>query len=245
LSVIILALIVTWILSFLGTVVRYYGFELRIFKDELNVKAGLFTPRQSTVPFNRIQWMRIKEELIRQTFGLRKLTIESVDYGEQNKNATTLFPIIQKEEIPSFLNEVLPEFNVSVENVSPPTRSLRRYILHLLWPLFVVIIPLFLWVPYGIFSPLLVVPAIILGYAQYKDAKVGVNDETLVVQSRMVGRRIAIVKRWRIQAVKNKQNPFQRRLNLASFYITIASGSKGRTFTVRELDEKTASSFFN
>src|SRR5699024_2800782 len=84
-----------------------------------------------------------------------------------------------------------------------------------------------------------------LGYAQYKDAKVGVNDETLVVQSRMVGRRIAIVKRWRIQAVKNKQNPFQRRLNLASFYITIASGSKGRTFTVRELDEKTASSFFN
>lgn len=245
LSFVILALVAAWLLSFFGTIVKYYGFELKVFTDELHVQTGLLTQKQSTVPFNRIQGLRIKEELLREPFGLRKLMIESAGYGEENSNATTLFPLIHKSEMAAFLEEVLPEFNVSVDDIQPPVRSLRRYIQRLVWLALLVIIPLWIWVPYGVFSLILIIPAVILGYAQYKASAIGVTGETMVVKSRILSRRMAIIKRPRIQAVENKQNPFQKRLALASFNLTIASGSRGRTFMVRELDEEMASSFLS
>ncbi len=237
LSIIILALMISWILSFAGTVIRYYGFTLTVRKDELHVQSGLFTQKQSTVPFDRIQGIRIKEELLREPFGLHALFIESAGYGEHQQNATTLHPLLHKSEISAFLNEVLPEYNVVVEGIKPPVRSLRRYILRPVWLAVFVIIPFLIWVPYGIYSLFLLIPAVIMGYAQYKTAMIGVSDDTMVTKSRKLSRRTAIVKRPRIQAAEKKQNPFQKRLGLYSFQVTIASGGSGRTFRVKELDE--------
>ncbi len=237
LSFIILVLVVSWLLSFFGTIIRYYDFTLTVYSDELHVETGLFEQKQSTVPFNRIQGIRIKEELLREPLGLAAITLESAGYGEQQKNATALFPLIPKRKISAFLGEVLPEYNVEPAGVKPPQKSLRRYILRLVWLSLLVIIPAWIWVPYGIFACFLIIPAAALGYAQYKDAMIGTTGKTMVIRSRKLSRRTAIVKKPRIQAAACKQNPFQRRLGLYSFNITIASGNQGRSFKIRELDE--------
>ncbi len=235
---IILALVASWLLAFAGTFIKYYGFTLTVFKDELHVETGLFTQKQSTVPFNRIQGIRIKEELMREPFGLKAITLESAGYGERQNNATTLFPLIREDEIAGFLNEVIPEYNVSAETVKPAERSLRRYILRPVWLALLIIIPAWIWIPYGVWTVFLLIPAAVLGFAQYKTAAIGVIGDAMVVHRRRLSHTTAVVKKHRVMMAENKRNPFQRRLNLQSFSITIASGSRGRTFSIRDLDEK-------
>ncbi len=243
--VVIFALVLSWILSFAGTIIKNYGFTLQIDEEELHIESGLFEQKQSTVPFNRIQGIRIKEELLRQPFGYTSIMLESAGYGDQQNNAATLFPLLRSSNIASFLSEVVPDYNVKVDGVSPPKKALRRYMLRMAWLSMVIILPVWWWVPYGVYGWSLLIPALYLGFMQYKDALIGTSGKTMVIRSRSLSKTTAIVKKRRIQAANSSQNLFQRRLGLFSYAVTVASGIRGRTFTIRELDEPRDSHFLD
>lgn len=245
---IIAILVISWVFSFLSALVAYYDFKVEVRENELVISRGLFERTQLTVPFNRIQAVQIKEELMRQPFGYASLVIESAGYGESEGNSTTLFPLIKRKEMYDFLDEVLPEYNIAIEGESdhtPPRRALRRYLLRTIWwSLPVILIFWALFPSYGLYGLLLLVPALMLGYQQYRDAGIRTEDHTIVLRARLLSKRTAIVKKYRMQATRLKQNPFQSRLQLRDFTIHVASGNQGRSFTVRDLDERDARSFW-
>lgn len=234
---IISVLVISWLFSFLATIITYYDFSVEVKKDELLISRGLFERTQLTVPFNRIQAMQIKEGVMRQPLGYASLVIESAGYGEDQNNSTTLFPILAKEQIYEFIEQVIPEYNAQpvVENVPP--RALRRYLLRMFWISLAMILVLWLLLPEGVYSLFILIPALLLGYLQYRDAGIGEEGETILLQYRRLSKTTAIVKRNRIQAVETKQNPFQQRLNLSSYSVVVASGNQGRSFSVREVAE--------
>jgi putative membrane protein len=98
--------------------------------------------------------------------------------------------------------------------------------------------------PIGFYSLLIFVPMLFLGYMQYRDAGIGEDRQTLVLRSRLLSKTTAIIKRYRIQAAETKQNPFQQRLNLANYSVTVASGNQGRSFLIRELAESKARDYW-
>jgi putative membrane protein len=244
-STLLFILFVSWTLSFLGTLIKYYDFTLEVKKDELVIRRGLFEQKQITVPYNRIQAIRIREELLRQPFGYASVMLESAGYGgEEQLNSATLFPLLKKENVSSFIKEVVPEYYTSVSTVKPPAVALRRYLLRMVWGSLFVIVPAWVFLPYGIYSLFLLVPALLLGFAQYRDAKIGVaSDHTLMIQSRTLSRTTAIIKKYRIQSAETDQNPFQRRLGLVSYEVTVTSGSSGQTFSIRDLERGAGNRF--
>ncbi len=244
-STLLFILIVSWTLSFLGTLIKYYGFTLEVNKDELVIRRGLFEQKQLTVPYNRIQAIRIREELLRQPFGYTSVILESAGYGgEEQLNSATLFPLLKKENVSSFIKEVVPEYHTSVSTEKPPAIALRRYLLRMVWVALLIIIPAWVYIPYGIYTLVLLAPALLLGFAQYRDAKIGVStDHTLMIQSRALSRTTAIMKKYRIQSAETHQNPFQRRLGLVSYAVTVTSGSGGQTFSLRDLDRDAGNKF--
>lgn len=245
---IIAILVISWIFSFLSALIAYYDFKVEVRENELVISRGLFERTQLTVPFNRIQAVQIKEELMRQPFGYASLVIESAGYGKSQGNSTTLFPLIKRKEMYDFLEEVLPEYNVAIEgdkDKKPPRRSLRRYLLRMIWWSLPVILILWSIFPsYGIYGLFLLVPALLLGYQQYRDAGIRSEDHTVVLSARLLSKTTAIVKKYRMQATVLKQNPFQSRLQLRDFTVHVASGNQGRSFTVRDFDEQDAGNFW-
>lgn len=238
-SVIILLLVFSWVLSFLGSFIKYYGFTLTVQKEELLIKKGLFEQKELTVPFNRIQAIRIKEGWMRQPFGYASLRLESASYDvKQQTNSTMLFPFIAMEEVALFLKEVVPEYDVDIQGLALSPRALRRYLFKMVWVGLGVIIPVWLWVPYGSLAWFLMIPALFLGYLQYRDARIGISEGTMLLRSRWLSRTTALIKKYRVQSVEIQQNPFQKRLTLLSYAVTVASGNKGQTFTLKELDEE-------
>lgn len=237
---IISVLVISWLFSFLATIVTYYNFTVEVKKDELLISQGLFERKQLTIPYNRIQAIQIKEGVLRQPLGYASLVIESAGYGEDQNNSTTLFPILAKERIYEFIQQVIPEYNVQTEIEEVPKRALRRYLLRMVWISLVIILVLWTFVPNGVYSLLILIPALILGYLQYRDAGIGEEDQTLLLRFRQLSKTTAIVKRYRIQAAETKQNPFQQRLKLSNYAVTVASGTQGRSFSIREIAEDKA-----
>lgn len=250
LSLIIISVVgilaVSWLFSFVSTIIAYYDFEVEVRESELLITKGLFERTQLTIPFNRIQAVQVKEELMRQPFGYVSLVIESAGYGDSQGNSATLFPLIKKGKMYSFLEEVLPEYNYKIngDHTRVPQRALRRYLFRILWWTLPVVLLLWATIPYGGYAWFLLIPAMALGYQQYRDAGIRSENETLILSSRLLSKKTAIVKKYRTQATLLKQNPFQRRLNLQDFTLHVASGNQGRAFTVRDLSEETVQDYW-
>lgn len=244
-TMLLFVIIISWLFSIFGTLIKYYDFTLTVKEDELLIKRGLFEQKHLTVPFDRIQAIQIKEDLLRQPFGYASIVLESAGYADQQQslNSTTLYPFLKKAEIQRFIQQVIPEYDVSVEPVNPPFVALRRYLLRMVWVSLIVIVPAWIFVPYGMYSLFLLIPALILGYAQYRDAEIGISEDIMIVQWRLLSRKAAIVRKHRIQSTETKVNPFQRRLGLMNYSVTVASGSGGRTFAIRELEKGTGNQF--
>ncbi len=235
-------LIVAWLISFGYTIIINYNFSITVRKDELLISRGLIKNIQLTIPRDRIQAISIKEGILRQPFGYASLLLEDAGYA-----TTTLFPLIAKEKIPAFLSEVLPEYHIENKTIQTPVplSGLRRYLLRKVWKLLPVIILCWIFIPYGIYAWLLLIPGFLLGWLQYKDAGIRVDDNTIILRSRILSKQTGIIKKYRMQAVKVHQNPFQARLHLGDFSLYVISGNNKRRFRVRELPRQFSFKYWN
>ncbi|MFN2373034.1 MAG: PH domain-containing protein [Cyclonatronaceae bacterium] len=239
--------IAAWLLSFFGTLIRFYNFRLIKQHQGLVVKSGLFEQKTVSIPFHRIQAVRVVEGILRQPFGYATIYLESAGYGDEAGNRSTIIaPLMKKRDVQDFIAQMLPEFDVSTGAITPPKRSRFRFIFRGVRPIL-----LFLVIPALIFLdlawyPLLLLPfGVWLGIRRYRDSAAGIFDQTVVIRSRSLALTTAILRKHRIQAADLIANPFQRRLDLASFTATVASGDGGQPFTVQDLDRETAGEFYH
>lgn len=239
-------IVVSWLFSFVSTIIKYYDFVVEVRENELLITRGLFERTQLTIPFNRIQAVQIQEELLRQPLGYASLVIESAGYGEEQANSTTLFPLIAKHRIFEFIDDVIPEYHADItQTTTAGQHGLRRYLLRMVWISLPVILTIWGTVSYGVYAWFLLVPALLLGYQQYRDARISTGDDTLILTSRLLSKTTAIIKKYRTQACEIRENPFQTRLQLSNFTVHVASGNQGRSFTVRELEKQEATVYFD
>jgi putative membrane protein len=230
-------IIVSWLLSFLGVIFSYYDFRLHRTKDELIITRGFIERKHVTVPFDRIQAVRFVEGVIRQPFGYGMVYVESAGFDErQQGRSIVLAPFIEKNSLPDFFHEFLPDYSEPEFDTFPPKRSRLRYIRRPNY-FFLPLIPL-LWylISYGWMSLLLIPVLSMLGWLRFKDAGLGIDGDTLRMRFRTISRTTAILKRNRIQNGLLIENPFQRRKDIKSLEVTVASGSGGMNFKIVDLD---------
>lgn len=233
-------IVFAWLLSFFGTLFNYGNFKLEIKKKEIVISRGIFEKKRSTVPFNRIQAIHISEGIIRQPLGYASLHLESAaGYGDDKGTGSILFfPLIKRERILSLLDEVLPDYQKELDALKLPSRSLRRYIFRSTF--FTTVITAIAWgwldLNYAIWIlPLL---AIFWGWLKYNDTALGWGEDILVLRSRNLSKSTAYIKKKRVQDVSISQSPFQRYRDLCSVQVYVASGDRGKSFSVRDVELK-------
>jgi putative membrane protein len=101
LLIVALVLLVAFLLSVGATVSAHWRFTLSGSDDALVVRRGLFTRHRDTLPFHRIQAIRIEENLFRRVLGLgaiRALTAGRAGSGEEGGN-NVLLPLGRRKEV--------------------------------------------------------------------------------------------------------------------------------------------------
>ncbi len=92
----ILVLLFSLVLSFVLTVLGYWGFTLRRRGDVLAVERGLLTQHRETVPLRRIQAVRVVENPFRRLMGLAAVTVVvggRVDARNRRSGTNVLLPV--------------------------------------------------------------------------------------------------------------------------------------------------------
>lgn len=231
-----------WLLAIGGTVLAYKGFTLSREGNFLYIRRGLLERREATIPLARIQAVRMVEGLLRQPFGLASLRVESAGYGEDAGVSTTLFPLLPRKEVQALLLDAAPEFAVAPPLNALPRRALRRYVfrstvqfLFLISAAALVSSLVFDLAAWVFAALLLLLPAALYGWLRYRDAGWALEDDRLIVRSRLLGRATAIAPRRRLQSRATVRSPLQRRVRLATFQAQVASGGGGAELRVTDL----------
>ncbi len=239
------AIVGTWLLAILGTIVTYFNFTLVRKEKELVVRYGLLKTKQVSIPFNRVQAVRFSEGILRQPFGYGALYVESAGQGDEKQQSSCIIaPYIHVDEVNRVLSELLPELELDHhELTTPPSRAQWRYVLRLIRPVAVIVALAWWLIPYGWISVLLLPVSVLLGMAQYRTAGYMLSGDKLLLRTRSIGRTSVAIKRNRVQATEFKWNPLLHRRDLWSYSVTLASVSKNLVYGISYLGVEQQSEF--
>lgn len=238
----IIALIVifaaaAWLLSFISTLLSYGDFKLEIKPDEMVISRGIFEKKRLTIPYNRIQAVHISEGIIRQPLGYASVHIESAGYGDdKGTGSIVLFPLMKRDELLLFLDDILPDYQKLHRGFRPPPRSARRYMVRSSVAITGVTAALY-WL-LSLNNWVWVIPALSVfwGWLSYRDAAAALSEDVLVIRSRRLAKNTAYIKRKRIQDATISQSWIQRFRDLCTVTVHVASGDQGKSFSVTDLE---------
>lgn len=241
-TIVAILILISWVLSFIAVLIQYMDFKVERMDNDIVITRGLFERKHITLPYDRIQAVKVVEGFLRMPFNRAMIYIESAGFQQQKSKSVVVVPLIRKSEIPDFLNTFLAGYHLEEVSLKPPSRAFFRYLRRPVYLPLLITIPLFFFVSNSFaWFIIAIVPLIFLAYRSYHESGVFVGNSLMVVVKRFFNRSTIMVKKPRIQVAEIKKNPFQIRKNLASFDITVASGHTGVTFDVKDLDEDDAS----
>ena len=235
---VVLVIVLSWGLSFLGVIFSYSDFRVQKSEKELLITSGLIEKKHITIPFNRIQAVRFVEGVLRQPFGSGMLYVESAGFEQNQKDRSiVLVPYISKHEIQGFFERFIPEFETVSFEVKPPQRAFFRYLRRPNY-LLLILLPLawFFW-DLGWVLIFSIIPLLYFGWLKFRDAGITVKENLISLRFRNLARTTAFLLKKRVQVVDERVNPFQARKKLSNFMVTAASGSAGIQFEIDDLDD--------
>ncbi|ARI78199.1 PH domain-containing protein [Halobacillus mangrovi] len=237
----LMVLLIAYAISILLTIFRYANFTVYLNEDDLIITRGWLEKKQMTIPLNRIQGLRVDENLIRQPLGFASVTIISAGGGLPNESDQQLrvLPFIKKKKIARVLQEILTEYRFDVDWKKPPKRAKIRYMIRHSWFAWLAVVPLSIFLfPYGVFGILGALAFTGLGLLAYNDAGWDIEDQQLTLRSRSITRQTYVMKKYRIQAASLSQSIFQKRVDLESVHVTLKSGVGGAQAQCLYLEDK-------
>ncbi len=238
-SVILIFIVFAWLISFFSTLFKYGNFVLEVKPKEIVISRGIFEKKRVTIPYNRIQAIHVTEGVIRQPLGYASIHLESAGYGdEKGTGSIVLFPLIQKKNILSLLDNILPDYQKEIEGVTPPPRSIRRYIFRSSMMITLLTAVAYWWLSLNLWIWILPALSVLWGWLKYKDAAIARGDDIYALRSRGISKSTAYVKKNRIQDLTVIQSPFQKMRNLCTVIIYVASGDRGKSFSVHDIELK-------
>lgn len=234
-------LIGLWLVGIFSTLLRYGNFTITRYKEELYISRGLLEKKQMTIPLKRIQAIGVKQNLIREIFGLVTVFIEIAggEVNKQEETETLVYPLLLKREVNQFLREFTPEYDPIPKTFHPlPKRALPYYFIRSLWiPFISIIIVAFFWSEW-IWIPIIIsIVCFIFGWLRYRTNGYNLTEKHLTLQLRQLSKQTVILKRKRIQAFENKQHFLHQKQYLATLQVSVLSNFSGKVFALKEIEE--------
>ena len=199
---IFLVLFISWIISIGMTMIKYGNFTVVKREDEIVISRGIIEKRQMTIPLERIQAIRVTQNLLRQPLGFATVYVESAgsSSGQESDHSTILFPLLKNKDVSKWLHEFVPDYELQEVGHPLPKIALVRYLVRHVVPTIVVSGLLAYFIPpYGYFALLLIPIAALLAYFRYRDGGWKVDGDLLQLSFRIINKNKVILKKKRIQ----------------------------------------------
>jgi putative membrane protein len=224
-------LLVGLVVAAVGTVVSHHGLTVVEVDDDVVVRRGLLEQRTVAIPRDRVQYVELAAHVVRRRLHLASFDIRTADLGGGGAEgeSSTSIPIGSRTDLESLIPELIRNVEFPDTRRHPPAavrRSIVRRSLRLV-PIAALIGLLLAGVaaaPVG--AGVGVIVAVPVGWLEGRRLKSGWTKTAIVTERGVISWRRTVVPVRRVQSVGVSQNPFQRRLGLATVRLDVA-GSVG------------------
>ncbi len=227
-----LIVILSWITGIIVNFNRFHGFRLSLEDGKLQMRHGLLTVADRTVPRKRVQALAIRTNPLMKSFGWYRLEIQTMGTEGDAGGRTVVVPLARWTEIMSILPHIADvEHEVDIERVSRIT--IRRTAIRLSLSLAVIVG--ILWLIWSDSWWLLALLPFAIYYAicHYRIHGFGVSSDSLVVRRGVFLETYWILPAAKFQVFYETSSIFQRRLGLRSLLVDMAgSNASGSAFIV-------------
>lgn len=110
----IFIVILAWIISILGTLLKHFTFHFMLNDHGINIMQGLLHKQETTTPYKHIETIDINQPLIYRLFGMCRLHIltgEEDTNNPHNHKSEIEFPIIEKSLAEEIKNKMFTHIN--------------------------------------------------------------------------------------------------------------------------------------
>ncbi|CCQ96862.1 putative YdbT [[Clostridium] ultunense Esp] len=250
----VLLLLLSWLFSIGGAILRYAGFRIRKEGERIIIERGLFHKLTTTLSAHRIQAIHFVEGPLRRPFAYGALYVDVSGYNMEGMSHTVLSPLLRREEVDTFLQTILPQYAGKLhQRLHPLPKSgwmeaaLQRWVPTSLAALLLSFYLSLYWPPYVSLLPLVVIPWLILSTFLYlRDGGWAISGSAyLVIRFRKIFSRYTyILPRGRLQSVSMESSLLGRLLHLATVKAEVLSGNTGATVTLKYAKEEEATTLF-
>ncbi len=224
----VLFLGVSFIVSVVSTILKYYGLTMYRIGDGFIIESGLLNRKQHAAKDSKIQILSWSQNLLERIAGIYTVIMQqasSVSAGNiKNARAAGL----SYNDVSSVSRYIFEE-NYS-ELASIDWKSINSYYAYKLivrWT-WILVIPILVSFLDNNYKPLLfVVPIYIIiiwsCILRYRKKQYGLSDHLIAVRGGAFGHELSLMELHKVQNIKITQTPFQRRRKLSSISIHTAS----------------------
>lgn len=228
---------ISWSLYTIVTIIKYYSFTVRRYGNNIKLSYGLFHKKEITIQVKQIQSLIIVEGFIKKPSGYFSLKVETIGYRKNKGKSTMICPIAKRKVLNKFLEDILPEMNITYELRNSPQKSLNGFLLFRLLKEGIIIALIAMFVPYGYYGFLLIPILFVWHNIRYKDNGLYFGNDFVVMRFRKLDRKTVIINKDCIQSFEKVQNIFQKRKAIAKYKVTIAGNSFGKSYEVGYISE--------
>ena len=228
------ALLLSWLLSTVLYIVKYYGFTAEQRDGDILITNGLFEKKMNIFKPERVQAIIVKEGLLRQALGYAEIEVRVL--SADKKEALMLHPYVPVRQIPELLSRIIPGFDIGSVQHCAPRRAWWYYFRFRLLFLALAFLGLYWFQGPLAYWLLLLLPVLLLtGYLSFHDEGVGLQDRQLIVRNRIIARKTCYVLRPQIVALKLGHTYFQERKQLLSLTAHLLNGD---SYSLTSLEER-------
>ncbi|HUR30849.1 MAG TPA: PH domain-containing protein [Saprospiraceae bacterium] len=218
---------ISFSLTLIRTVLKYYGLKFWREGQSFKVVSGLFTRNEKTIQKSKIQLIRWITSPLKQIFGIYQMNIYQAANVEQNSDKSLVIPGCYRQQVDHTLDAIVPTFRQSIFTAHKMDVSIVYRMVLLFGFLPAVFFGFLAWINEGFTQWLLILifpVAIWMGYQYQRKRRFKIHPDYIISEGGIFGRSYKLVEIYKIQSVHIESSPLQRMRGLTSLRIYTAGG---------------------
>jgi putative membrane protein len=224
-----------------SSILTDFGFTLVRVGSDLHLRRGLLDQREATLSLQRIQVLRVHENLVRRALGICAVEMQSAGSGTAAEGAVSrvTIPLVRTAKLDELLGLVLPAAVDRPELIAaPPAARRRAWVRGVLVPATVLLAFVAFWVitesAWAAVAVLVIAPLVVGAELAYRNLGHVATSTIVVARGGGYVRTTSYVPVAKTQSTRLRSSWFQRRVGLATLSIDVAG--RGRVPTVADGD---------
>lgn len=218
--------------GFLSKMDGLYDFTVKRYPDHIHINYGLFKARDFTIPIENISSVGYQKSFIGSILGYRYLTLDAIDYGNEENESRLLSLYMKDESVGDFMDRIIPEFSLDQlggDFIRKPTFLIKYYLP--LFSLIFVLVAVLVGLPLGKYwTGLLGLPlAILASLYMIFGGRMLLTETDLIIKKGILSTKTILIPISQIEMINIGQNPIYKKLGVYSLTIYKKDPQIGKT----------------